>query len=99
MKFEITKFPKKHYNSLVVEYHKKVIGNFHMRVKGIGIFPDDPEHTIGGLKPGEYYIAIKFKYKDKKPIFKSEPFTVKLKEYTTLPKIQITEAAINAAKR
>ena len=99
MKFEITKFPKKHHDSLVVEYHKKMIGDFHRIVKGIGIFPDDPEHTIGGLKPGEYYIAIKFEYEDKKPIFKSEPFTVKLKEYTTLPKIEITEAAINAAKR
>ncbi|MGJ8658084.1 MAG: hypothetical protein ACSHX6_16675 [Akkermansiaceae bacterium] len=95
MKFEITEFPKEHYDSLVVEYHKKVIGGFHRVVRGIGIHPNDPEHTIGDLKPGEYFIAIKFDYEDKKPIFKSAPFTIKLKKYTVLPKIRITKEAIN----
>jgi hypothetical protein len=99
MKFEITEFPKKHYDSLVVEYHKKTIGEFHRVVKGIGVFPDDPEHTIGDLKPGEYFIAIKFDYEDKKPIFKSAPFTIKLKKYTVLPKIEITEEAINKTNK
>ena len=95
MKFEIIEFPKKHYDSLVVEYHKKVLGGFHRVVRGIGIHPDDPEHTVGDLKPGEYFIAIKFDYEDKKAIYKSSPFTIKLKEYTVLPKIKITEKAIN----
>lgn len=102
MKFEITKFPRKDGDlmpSLVVEYHKKQTDGIHKLVKGIGVFPDDPEHTIGGLEPGEYFIAIKFEYEDKKPIFKSEPFSIKLKEYTALPKIEITEAMIEASKR
>jgi hypothetical protein len=99
MKFEIIEFPREHFNSLVVEYHKKTNGDFHRMVKGIGIHPNDPEHTIGGLEPGEYFIAIKFKYEDKSPIFKSESFTINLKEYTTLPKIKITSADIRASKR
>ena len=99
MKFEITAFPKEHYKSLVVEYHQKMDDGNYQIVKGIGIYPDDPEHTIGGLDPGEYFIAIKFHYEDKKPIFKSAPFAIKLKEYTALPKIEVTESAIDAAKR
>ncbi len=101
MKFEITKFPIKSDEfppSLVVEYHRKQANGSHKLVKGIGIFSNGPEHTIGGLESGEYFIAIKFEYEDKKPIFKSEPFTVKVKEYTVLPKIEITEAAINKSK-
>jgi hypothetical protein len=102
MKFEITKFPRKDNDpspSLVVEYHQKQADGTQKLVKGIGIFPDDPEHTIGGLEPGEYFIAIKFEYEDKKPFFESEPFEVRLKEYTSLPKIEITEGMIDASKR
>jgi hypothetical protein len=99
MKFEITKFPKKYYASLVVEYHRKLNDGSHEFAKGIGIGPDDPQHTIGGLESGEYFIAIKFHYEDEKPIFKSEPFSIKVKEYAALPKIEITEAMIEASKR
>lgn len=102
MRFQITKFPRKNnelFPSLVVEYHKKQPDGSHQLVKGIGVFPDDAEHTVGGLEAGEYAIAIKFEYEDKKPIFKSEPFSIKMKEYTVLPKIEITEAMIEASKR
>lgn len=99
MKFEITKFPQKYHDSLVVEYHKKQADGSHKIVKGIGIFPDDPEHTIGGLEPGEYFIAIKFEYEDRNPFYQSKPYEVKLKEYTSLPKIEITEGMIDASKR
>lgn len=99
MKFEITSFPEEHYDSLVVRYWRHRADGSHERVKGIGIFPDDPEHSIGGLDPGTYHIEIKFNYEDKKPIFTSEPFTIKLKEYTTLPKIEITENAIEESRR
>jgi hypothetical protein len=99
MKFEIVKFPKKYHDSLIVEYHRKLDDGSHTLAKGIGIFPDDPEHTIGGLVPGEYFIAIKFEYEDERPIFKSKQFVIKVKEYSTLPKIEITEAAIEASKR
>ncbi len=102
MKFQITKFPRMGNDllpSLVVEYHIKKMDGSHNLVKGIGIFPDDPEHTIGGLEPGEYFIAIKFDYEDMKPIFQSEPFSIKLKEYAALPKIEITDAMIEESKR
>ena len=99
MRFEITKFPRKYHDSLVVEYHQKQTDGSHNIVKGIGIFPDDPEHTIGGLEPGEYFVAIKFEYEDKKPFYESKPFQVRLKEYTSLPKIEITEGMIDASKR
>lgn len=98
MKFEITSFPKKHYASLVVEYHKKADDRSHKVVKGIGIFPDDPEHVIGGLEPGEYFIAIKFHYEDTNPVFKSPAFKIGLKKYTTLSKIEITESAIDSTR-
>ena len=99
MKFEITQFPREYRDSLVVEYHKQQADGSHKIVKGIGIFPDDPEHTIGGLEPGEYFVAIKFEYEDKKPFYQSKPFEVKVKEYTSLPKIEITEDMIDASKR
>lgn len=109
MKFEIAMIPSKYYDSLVVEFHRKMADGSHEHVKGIGVFPYNPEWTvnegkpgkyiIGGLEPSVYYIAIKFDYEDKKPIFKSEPFSIKLKEYTALPKIEITEAMIEASKR
>lgn len=98
MKFQITSFPKKYYSSLVVEYHKKFDDGSRQVVKGIGIFPDDPEHVIGGLDPGEYFITIKFHYKDAKPIFRSDPFKIELKKYTSLPKIEITGSAIEVSK-
>lgn len=97
MKFQITKFPQKRNDippSLVVEYHRKQPDGRHKLVKGIGIFSDGPEYTVGGLEPGEYFIAIKFEYEDKKPIFRSDPFQIKLKEYAILPKIEITKSAI-----
>ena len=97
MKFEITGYPKRYYVPLVVEYHRKSDDGSYKFARGIGILPDDQKHTIGGLEPGEYFIAIKFNYEDKKAIFKSELFSVKLKEYSILPKIEITEAMIKAA--
>jgi hypothetical protein len=99
MKFQITTFPKKYYGSLEVEYHKKNRDGNYEFVRGIGIFPDDPQTVVGGLDPGEYFIAVKFHYEDPKPIYKSETFEVALKKYTTLPKIGITEAAIENSKR
>jgi hypothetical protein len=98
MKFEITSFPKRYHGSLVVEYHKKMNDGTYKVVKGIGIFPDDPQHVIGGLEEGNYFIKIKFKYKDKKEIFKSHDFKIVIKKYTTLPKIKITEPMIKATR-
>lgn len=97
MKFKIDSFPRKFFDSLVVEYHMKRKDGSYKLVKGIGIFPNDPEHTIGGLKEGQYFIKIKFNYKDKKEFFKSDQFTISVKKYTILPKINVTEAMIKKA--
>lgn len=109
MRFEITMIPSNHYSSLVVEYHRRMADGSHKLVKGIGVFPYNSEwhvnggkpgkYIIGGLDSGEYYIAIKFDYEDEKPIYKSESFSVKLKEYAALQKIVITEDMIKASRR
>ena len=98
MKFKIDNFPQEFHDSLVVEYHKKQDDGDFMQIRGIGVFPNDPKHTIGGLPAGTYYILIKFDYADPEPLYRSELFEIEIKSYTELPPINIIEADIKKTK-